>query len=363
MPSPTSAAHARDLFSRRLSLEVLAHHLVADIAVTDECRDIDCGRCLLHALEQVLHRISHPAVLTDDDRRDALAHDRRGIAHLEEPILVVAVRIDEAGRQCQAAGIDTLFALPRFERTDFHDPVAVDAHGALLRRASGAVDDRGIDDQRRRRRAALRTCHESREQCRTDGRTSKRADGDSLRGLLDLLEWQAPEARRVVNEATGVLRRLTGSAGSTIRLRHEFAGLPGFSTSPSAQVFERRACRPARPGHSAHGFFAEVSARVARRDRRAAIRRRLVPRPLPLLPPAGRTQLVLQENFGDRACERSGVGVVTIAEHDDRQMLLGQRAQMFDAIADPGAAVRDPAEAAYSRTTRVPPHSPSTCRS
>ena len=108
---------------------------------------------------------------------------------------MMAVRVDESGRQCLAAGIDHALALPRLELADFDDPLAIDAHGAFPRLASRAVDDRGIDDQGRRRTAALRTRDDTCEQRRTDCRAKSKAAVESLRGLLDLLEWQAAKAR------------------------------------------------------------------------------------------------------------------------------------------------------------------------
>jgi len=118
--------------------------------VADESRHVDGGRRLLLALEQFLDRIVHPAVLSGHDRRDALAHDRRSIAHLEQAFVVVAVHVDETRRERQTVRIDDALARHRFQVADRDDSVTVDAHGAAHGRRACAVDDARIDDQRRR---------------------------------------------------------------------------------------------------------------------------------------------------------------------------------------------------------------------
>jgi hypothetical protein len=144
-------AHLLDLSGVRVTAEVvLAHRVAAQVPVPDEARDVDRDRRLLHALEEVAHRIGHRAVLADDDRRHALAHDGLRSRHLEEALVVMAVHVDEPGREHEALCIDHRLAALRLEVPDFRDAVAVDANGARARRAPGAVDDRRIDDERRR---------------------------------------------------------------------------------------------------------------------------------------------------------------------------------------------------------------------
>jgi len=70
------------------------------------------------------------------------------IARLEQTAVVVAVRIDETGRQRQATGVHDLFPRNRFELADGGDPVAFQAHRALATWRTGTVDDPGIDDDR-----------------------------------------------------------------------------------------------------------------------------------------------------------------------------------------------------------------------
>ena len=143
-------AHLLDFLRRRMTPEaVLAHDFAADVAVADVGRDVDRRRRLFHPLEEFRDGIGLGPVLAGDDRRHALAHDRRGVPHLEQAVLVVAVHVDEAGRERQPLGIHDAFARLRRERPDLGDPVAVDAHGARARGTSRPVHDRGVDDQRR----------------------------------------------------------------------------------------------------------------------------------------------------------------------------------------------------------------------
>ena len=74
--------------------------------------------------------------------------DRQRRAILEQAAVMMAVGIDESGRQRQAAGIDDCFARFGFQVADCDDALALDAHGAVDRRRAGAVHDAGIDDQR-----------------------------------------------------------------------------------------------------------------------------------------------------------------------------------------------------------------------
>jgi hypothetical protein len=81
------------------------------------------------------------AVHADDDRRDALAHRGERGAILKEAAIVMAVRVDESGRQCQSAGVDNGLAIRQFERADCNDALAHDAHRAAARGCPGAIDD------------------------------------------------------------------------------------------------------------------------------------------------------------------------------------------------------------------------------
>ena len=61
----------------------------------------------------------------------------------------MAVRVDEARRERQAAGVDDAFAGRRLELADGDDPVADEAHRSLALRNTGPIHDPGIDDDRR----------------------------------------------------------------------------------------------------------------------------------------------------------------------------------------------------------------------
>ncbi len=177
-------AHLLEFFRRRVApVVVLAHRVDAQVSVPDEGRDVDRDRRLFHPLEQLAHRVGHGTVLARDDRRHALAHDRRRVAHLEQALLVVAVHVDEAGRERETLRVDDGLAAFRLERADFDDPVAVDADGAGARGAARAVDDRGIHDQRGRRRwpaAGVEADGQQRDQRGAAGLSCVHHSNDSL---------------------------------------------------------------------------------------------------------------------------------------------------------------------------------------
>ena len=78
-------------------------------------RDVDRDRSDSSSRANSRGEIRSAAILPDDDRRHALADHRERVARGVEAAVVVAVRVDEAGREREAVGIDHAFALDRGE--------------------------------------------------------------------------------------------------------------------------------------------------------------------------------------------------------------------------------------------------------
>ena len=174
-------AHLLEFLRGRVApVVVLAHRVHAQVPVPDEGRDVDRDRRLLDPVEQLAHRVGHRAILPRDDGRDALAHDRRRVGHVEQAFFVVAVHVDEAGREHEAPGVDDDLAALRLERADLDDPVAVDPHRTRPRGTARAVDDRGVHDQRGRRFLAGAAGDQRRKQRRGSGDSQVFHSNDSL---------------------------------------------------------------------------------------------------------------------------------------------------------------------------------------
>ena len=129
----------------RLAAEVLAHHVAAERAVADVGGDVDRGRRLSEAREEVGQRAgreppSWPATMVV---MPWLADGAR-VAVSKRPSsswLWVSMKPGASARPW--ASIDAL-AAPRLEVADLGDAVAVDAHGARPRGRAGAVDDEAL---------------------------------------------------------------------------------------------------------------------------------------------------------------------------------------------------------------------------
>ncbi len=71
---------------------------------------------------------------------------------LEQPAVVVAVRVDEAGREREAARVDHAVAAGAPDaRADALDAAVGDANVGAPARGAGPIDDLGVDDDRRLR--------------------------------------------------------------------------------------------------------------------------------------------------------------------------------------------------------------------
>ena len=77
--------------------------------------------------EIVANRERRAAVLADDERRDALRDLGKRIGLDIKTVGRMIVRVDHAGREHQAGGIDDAVLRPRRDRADFDDGVAGEA--------------------------------------------------------------------------------------------------------------------------------------------------------------------------------------------------------------------------------------------
>ena len=139
------------------------HHGGADGIVPDQHRDVEARRSALdhfevaaitlpsghrcvteESAEVVAHRLvgrrTHPAVanhLRGDTLHQLEVHRGRG-QHRE---VVVAMDVDEAGREREAARVDLELAACALDFADRHDPIAAHREAAKERRRAGAVED------------------------------------------------------------------------------------------------------------------------------------------------------------------------------------------------------------------------------
>ena len=142
-------AHPPHLFRRGRAAEVRAHHLVADAAVARVSGDVDGGGLPLEPREEIGQRPGRAAVLPGHDRGDPLAHRGQRIAVLEQPAIAVAVGVDEAGRQDEAARVDDGLAGKGAQVPDLYDAVAPQADRARPPRPAQAVHQDRVRDEGR----------------------------------------------------------------------------------------------------------------------------------------------------------------------------------------------------------------------
>jgi len=105
--------HLREFLRRRGTVEIRAHHLLAQRCVPDHGREVDRRRVRGELRKIVPQREVRLAVLPDQDRRDALARDRRGVQVFSQAATAVAVHVDEAGRKCEPALVEHRLVLLR----------------------------------------------------------------------------------------------------------------------------------------------------------------------------------------------------------------------------------------------------------
>ena len=127
-------AHAPDFVRRRDALEIVAHHARPDHPMSHIGRDIDRGRLRVDARENRGERILRPAILPGHDRRDTLRYHGQRFAVRREAAVVVAVRVDESGRERQSLRVDDAITRDARQRADGIDPSVHDAHVGDARR-------------------------------------------------------------------------------------------------------------------------------------------------------------------------------------------------------------------------------------
>ena len=99
----------------------------------------------LVAVRRAQRRRRHAAV-AGDVRGDALPHHGIGPRILQDGDVGVRVRVDEAGRDVAAAGVDDGAAAQRARRADGRDAVAAHGHVAVVPGVAAAVHDAAVGD-------------------------------------------------------------------------------------------------------------------------------------------------------------------------------------------------------------------------
>ena len=108
--------------------------------------DIDGdGRCL-EAGKELRQRILLTSILPGHDGCDSLTDRRQRPRHLEQPIVVVTVDVDESRGQHQTIGIDKGVLCRRLEIPNVGNAVPHDAHVHVPRGATATIDYSCIDD-------------------------------------------------------------------------------------------------------------------------------------------------------------------------------------------------------------------------
>ena len=109
--------------------------------------DVDGGGLLFERREVGGQRQRGAAVLASYNGSDALRDDGERLGMRVEAVVGVGVRVDEAGGEDEAAGVDDAFAARGLEVADGGDAVALDADGRASAGGTGAVDDGGVRDE------------------------------------------------------------------------------------------------------------------------------------------------------------------------------------------------------------------------
>ena len=130
---------------------VVSEHFGAEPTVAHVRRHVDRYRGALQPPEEIGERESRPPVLAHHDGRDALADRRSRLGTLEDPPIVMAVRIDEARRQHEARGIHDVLTRDGCQvayRAHRVDDSGLDAHIRRHRGRPRSVEDRGASEER-----------------------------------------------------------------------------------------------------------------------------------------------------------------------------------------------------------------------
>ena len=146
---PQQLGHLLDLGFGRRTAVVVTHDRAAEAAVARVRRDVHRGRRGADLGIERGEREPGAPVLTHDDRRDPLAHDRRRLPCREKAAVVMAVCVDEARREHEPAPLDHAVARGRLELADVDDDAVADPDGAVVRGRARPVDDRDIDEEHR----------------------------------------------------------------------------------------------------------------------------------------------------------------------------------------------------------------------
>ena len=148
---PQNLPHPFNFRWIRRTLVVVAHDFATDRAVSDVRRDVDRRWLRVELAEKRSERESRGAVLSRDDRRYALRYGRGRVAMLGQLPVVMAVRVDESGRERQPVRVDD--AIGRIPRpvSDCVDATVQDTDVSVARGSTRAVDDGRVDDECRLR--------------------------------------------------------------------------------------------------------------------------------------------------------------------------------------------------------------------
>jgi len=161
--------HARQLVGGRRPV-VAAHDDVANCPESNHRRDVHrrlesvergpklregrelAARVILFSIARRSRR-ARRSVLSDDDRRDALTHERLGARIAPEASVAVRVNVDESGRDRATARIDLDRALVARSAGDGNNSAGGDYDIELLARSSSSVEDGSVSDDDVRRSA------------------------------------------------------------------------------------------------------------------------------------------------------------------------------------------------------------------
>jgi hypothetical protein len=140
-------SHAVDLGLGRGTAEVLPHHLHPERVVPGVGSEVDGCRDRVEPAEEILEWELGSAVLPHDDGGNPLAHVRERVAMLADPVIGMAVGVDEPGRECQARTVDEPVILVLPDIADRRDAVAQDADRPDDGAVAGSVVDGRVGDE------------------------------------------------------------------------------------------------------------------------------------------------------------------------------------------------------------------------
>ena len=129
-----------------MTLIVLPHYLAPQCPMTGIGSDIDGGGRCLEAGKELRQRILLISILPGHDGGDSLTDRRQRPRHLEQPILVVTVGVNESRSQHQTICIDKGVLCRRLKIPNVGNAVPHDAHVHVPGGATATIDDPCIDD-------------------------------------------------------------------------------------------------------------------------------------------------------------------------------------------------------------------------